>query len=409
MICIAAGCADNVTYEPNNSMQKKALHEVTQIEARKNLERIIQDLKIPTTRGGKKKDLPPITSVYTMGHAAETTRSGETVEPYFHIFNFGDNEGFAIMSGDNRVEPLLAFTFKGELTPETEINNPGFEIAYSKMEEYYIARTMIDPSIPIPPEVPLPDPIHTIEFMEMPLGHCQVQWGQGYPYNRYCTIQPGDIPTYTGCVATAVAQIMSIYKYPSSYTKHYPNNHTYYFNWEEMNLYTNNTNSNPFKNDSTKYDQIAHLMRQLGNNNNLNMTYSGNGSSCTPNNIPRTLRNFGYTNGGRKIPYQTDSVVLELQQGYPVLLGGRKENAGHRWLGHGLMTYSISLPYADLFGGIAWTEPTNVYYILCNWGWDGDKDGYFLSGVFDLDDPYTGTTRSTSFPDGIDAIINIRK
>ena len=136
VICSVISCAEKEQFEQELQTQKreqykeKLSHEVTQTEALENLEKLLTKLNIPSTRGGDRK-LPPITSVYTTGKAAEMTRAGEAVEPYFHIFNFGDEEGFAIMSGDDRVEPLLALTFKGELTPETEIDNSGFEFPKS--------------------------------------------------------------------------------------------------------------------------------------------------------------------------------------------------------------------------------------------------------------------------------------
>jgi hypothetical protein len=75
MICAAVevfvGCADNSIYEPKEQAQKreqykeKLSHEVTQDEARENLEKIITKLNIPSTRGGDTNSMPPITSVYT--------------------------------------------------------------------------------------------------------------------------------------------------------------------------------------------------------------------------------------------------------------------------------------------------------------------------------------------------------
>ena len=91
----------------------------------------------------------------------------------------------------------------------------------------------------------------------MPFGHCLVQWGQDFPYNKYCTVQPGNINVYTGCARVAVAQLMSIYKYPNSYTNPLYNYTTYYFDWNEMNRYTSNDELlNPYVADSTKYNQI---------------------------------------------------------------------------------------------------------------------------------------------------------
>ena len=380
MIC-AAGCADSFTEEPQLPTQE-ASHEVTQAEARQSLEKIVFDLKIPSTRGGEPRCVPPITSVYSTGRAAEATRSGEEIEPYFHIFNFGRDEGFAIMSGDDRVEPLLALTFKGEFTPETEIDNPGFEIAYSRMEDYYVQRVATyspdDARVGILPDsMPGKDQIGFLEgepfnvYYEMPLGHCPVKWGQTGDYNRYCFTTDG-LEAYTGCVATAVAQLMAIYKYPSGYNG-------YTFNWNDM------ISSSP---SATGVDQIARLMQQLGLPHNLNMNYGAviynDGSGANPNNIPHTLENFGYTDGGSLVSYNTVVVATELKAGYPVLIGGRtNDDKGHRWLGHGIMEHNTpSYMYDTMTGIILETLMITDTYILCNLGWSGSADGYYLSGIF---------------------------
>ncbi len=430
MIC-AAGCADNLTDEPKLPMQEKASHEVTQAEARQSLEKIVFDLKIPSTRGGEPRRVPPITSVYSTGRAAEATRSGEEIEPYFHIFNFGNDEGFAIMSGDDRVEPLLALTFKGEFTPETEIDNPGFEIAYSRMEDYYIQRTRIGPSInpdiPVPPKDSMPqiDLVvrTTIEegpliSYDMPFGYCPVKWGQRFPYNIYCGLPELGLYAYTGCVATAVAQLMSIYRHPSNYDG-------YTFDWNLMNQYIyydeDHVNQHPYMTDSIKFEPIARLMRQLGLPHNLNVSYEvvapGNGSGADPDNIPRTLRNFGYTNGGTKISYSTSHVANELKAGYPVLIGGRTdEDKGHRWLGHGVMELHRTFNNYNASDELVRSYTLVNTYILCNWGWNGRYDGYFYSGVFDVIDglifPDPSDTRSVdeyNYQHEVSAFVNIRK
>ncbi len=42
------------------------------------------------------------------------------------------------------------------------------------------------------------------------------------------------------------------------------------------------------------------------------------------------------------------------------------------------------------------------WYPLCNWGWDGYYDGYYLSGVFDTtkDIPYSSDTKSEQAKEG---------
>ncbi len=424
MFCTAVGvlwgCADKSAYEPEEQTQKreqfkeKLSHEVTQDEARQNLEKIILDLKIPSTRGGDTNSLPPITSAYTRGKVAVATRAGEEVEPYFHIFNFGDNEGFAIMSGDDRVEPLLALTFEGELTPETEIDNPGFEYAYKRMEEYYVKSVTTQGLTPTFPEIPpkdsmpligLPERIEKIEtknYQYMPLGNCQVKWDQEYPYNQYCILPGTNNFADAGCIAVAIAQLMSIYKYPIYYNG-------YTFDWGDMVL------------QYPSYEgecQIARLMQQLGLSHNLAMQYgvAPQGSTANGDNIPLTFTNFGYTSGGYDIPYNTTAVVNELKSGYPLLIGGTDGNLGHMWLAHGLMELHTTYNGYNELDELIMTSTSIDYYIQYNWGFKGWCDGYYLSGIFD---PYTDPeNRYLESTRGIDpdnyqydvvAYINIRK
>ena len=397
VICSVISCAEKEQFEQELQTQKreqfkeKLSHEVTQTEALENLEKFLLGKKLPSTRGGDANQLPPITSVYTRGKASATTRAGEAVEPYFHIFNFGDEEGFAIMSGDDRVEPLLALTFKGELTPETEIDNPGFEYAYKKMEEYYVqqvsSRGWGPGYIEIPPKVPLPDPRTGRDTIHLP---CP-QWGQRSPYNKYCYTDDDSLAV-TGCVATAVAQLMAIHKYPDSYNG-------YEFNWDLM------TSDNP---DSVGYDQIARLMEQLGTDFNLRVNYGTKVSTASSALIPRTFENFGYSNGGWPEDYNTSRIMQELRAGYPVLVGGSDTRLGdHRWLAHGLIADSISIPIEHPLGEITWLPAIYTCYIFCNWGWDGQHDGYFLSNVFDIIDPDTGDTIANFNPTPM--FLNIRK
>ena len=443
MFC-AVGCADNANFELENAqiekreqLREKLSHEVTQAEARENLEKFLLEMKIPSTRGGDAMQLPPITSVYTRGKATLATRAGEAVEPYFHIFNFGDNEGFAIMSGDDRVEPLLALTFEGELTPETEIDNPGFEIAYSRMEDYYIARIGVADTIPsigfddpILPGDSLYDPIITIDTVKVfnSNGPCQVKWGNAYPYNNYCTIQPGNVNVPVPSTCVAIAQLMSIYEYPNSYYS-YLQNQTYTFNWDEMNLYTiykqGRPDLNPYLTDSSKYNQIARLYQQLCASANLNVMYNQTNASipgqCHPDRVPITFTNFGYSSGGVQIAYNTNTVIDELKGGFPVLIGGSEQESvqnqihRHRWLGHGLMQlFTTTSQYLFLQGWVT-MGPFETNYILCNFGMNGNHDGYYLSNAFNTNTgPDIPETRSGEVVEGyyqynIDAFINIRK
>lgn len=390
--CTEKPDAPSISPEHNDS---DSMYVMSLNEAQELLEQILNDM--PTeTKSGQQTAKRTISYAYSTGSPSET-KAGEEAEPYVHIFNFDDNGGFAIMSADKRVPPLLALTFDGELSPDTEVSNPGLIHFLANAERYYISKTSLgagdNGDIVVFPGQTIKYS-HVDKFIyDMNYGHCQVQWGQGDPYNRYCPYINGK-PTFTGCVATAVAQLMSVYRYPASYNG-------YNFNWPLMNTLTNIPNPDP-----NAESQVARLMQQLGLSHNLDMGYGVNGSGASPYNVPRTLENFGYSDGGTLVDYSTTEVVNELSAGYYVLLRGNdgrittnkilgvpinnisySYSGGHHWLAHGLMKEKHTVDTylcVDIneFEYVS-SEVKNYWYILCNWGWDGSDDGYYLSEVFD--------------------------
>ena len=399
----AVSCKENpdapsISSENNDSDSRYVM---TLNEAQELLEQILNDMSAET-KSGQPTAKRTVCYAYSTGSPSET-KAGEEAEPYVHIFNFDDNGGFAIMSADKRVPPLLALTFDGELAPDTEVSNPGLINFLANAERYYKSKTSgiglgdIGGIVVFPGETIRYS--HVDKFIyDMNYGHCQVRWGQRAPYNKYCPYIDGK-PTLTGCVTTAVAQLMSVYRYPASY-----NGHT--FNWSLMNSLTDKYLPNP---DLEAESQVARLMQQLGLSSNLDVDYGTNSSPAPSENIPRTLENFGYSNGGRFVDYSTTEVVNELSAGYYVLISGFSYrtttkstilgipvndsygySSGHQWLAHGLMKEKHTVDTyvcvdTNEFRYVS-TDVKNYWYILCNMGWNGDDDGYYLSEVFDTND-----------------------
>ncbi len=211
------------------------------------------------------------------------TRSDVDNSTNIHIFNF-QGGGYAIMSGDTRVTPMLVLTENNRINENDEIS-----VVYGKWEK---------------------------TFSEMKEGYCPVAWGQGSPYNQFCPLTDGKLSS-TGCVPTAVAQLLSVYKFPKRYNG-------YDFDWEIMNRYV--TTWNPYP---PAIPYIARIMQQLGLRQNLDVTYAkypenetdeNKGSSASTDNIPRTLKNLGFSSGGIKKDYNETDIVNELRKGYYVLV-----------------------------------------------------------------------------------------
>lgn len=261
-----------------------------------------------------------------------------------------------------------------------------------------------DPVNPVNPDIPSSYKVYgewetTIYHGE---GLCPVKWNQGAPYNTYCPIINGE-STLAGCVAVAVAQLMSTYKWPLTYDG-------YQFSWDEMIEYS-------FADHCSERgkDGIARLLQHLGVKSNLDMNYGTEKSSAPIPNILRTLDSFGYSQRGRLIDYKTDSIVSDLINGYPILMSGfslKEENTflglhinysykeGHEWLLHGILKRTRNVDYYDEYGTYKYSSVETYWYPQCNWGWGGTNDGFYLSGAFDSNQDAVFTDSGTFIGSG---------
>ncbi|MBO7294303.1 MAG: C10 family peptidase, partial [Bacteroidaceae bacterium] len=189
-------------------------------------------------------------------------------------------------------------------------------------------------------------------------------WNQGSPYNDACPLQ-GSARTYTGCTATALAQVMKYHEWPAEQTTAIPAYTTpsakiyvpelapTTFRWSEMQ-------------DDYHYSDyataVAELMRYCGQA--LYSDYTASSTSAAMTDIPQALYNyFGYDAGVRHL-YQADYplseweeiIYAELQAGRPVIHAGTSLDAGHAFV-------------CDGYDG------AGMFHF--NWGWGGMYDGYF--------------------------------
>ncbi|MBF0242452.1 MAG: C10 family peptidase, partial [Desulfamplus sp.] len=151
------------------------------------------------------------------------------------------------------------------------------------------------------------------------------KWDQGYPYNKF-NPKVGDELTVTGCVQTAIAQVMRYHKHPSSGTGVFT--HSWGgknliavmnrpFNWEEM---INVVNSNT---PEYQQDEVAALMRDLGVLNEADFGISSAGGTGAVFEYTKFSRAFGYA----PISYMNSSnsdffatIKTEIDNERPILL-----------------------------------------------------------------------------------------
>lgn len=104
--CAKDGSSDLSLNEPESNPEFS--NTITIDDAQAHLEVILSEMEEVATRSGDVAKPRTIASRYSTGSPI-TTRSGDDFEPYVHVFNFEDSEGFAIMSGDDRMIELTLF------------------------------------------------------------------------------------------------------------------------------------------------------------------------------------------------------------------------------------------------------------------------------------------------------------
>ena len=148
-------------------------------------------------------------------------------------------------------------------------------------------------------------------------------WWQYAPYNNLCPTLSDGSNAATGCMATALAQIMKYYEYPAAYADGTA------IDWANMlNAYTD-ISGNLVSCSPAQGNAVATLMSKIGEA--LNMNY-GATSTCYANAVESGIPSaFGYKvkyYGYRDYPSTKDAtkwkaiIFRELSAGHPVLYGG---------------------------------------------------------------------------------------
>ena len=286
----------------------------------------------------------------------------------YYALNFPEG-GFVIVSSDDAVTPILAYSFEGNYAEEN--HPPQFN---SWMENYakqiiYCIKNNIAANQQINSDwarlktsdpgnlklTPLPDVTPLIIST----------WDQGSNYNALCPADPSgpDGKVYAGCVATAMSQVLYYYRFPATgsgsrcYT---PNGYSQQcadfentnYRWNEM------MNSISFRDTA-----VAELIWHAGVS--VEMMYSPSGSGAySEDALTAFINNFRYSPDAHLVA--RDDYPLNGDE-FPAIL---RDNLDHKrpmyYDGYGSGGHAFNV---DGYQG------TNYFHF--NWGWSGYYNGYF--------------------------------
>lgn len=307
-------------------------------------------------------------------------KSAQSVNSYYYVFNNGDSNGFVIVSGDDCTSPILGYSDSGSFDASNVPDNmQAWLNGYAEEIEWVRSQTKASGTeSPSPARQAIAPLIST-------------KWTQENPFNQKCFTASGQ-QAVTGCVATALAQIMYYHKWPRTGTTAIPSYAIEYndgssdsydelpattFDWDNMLLsYSGNETA-----DDPHATAIANLLVYCGHA--VKMDYGTESSGAEDALCSYALSNyFGYGNAPKRLSRGSFSsteweelLYNELRHGRPVIYAGRSSKGGHAFI-------------CDGYDG------EGFYHI--NWGWAGLSDGYFLLQALNPAQQSTGGNNSSA-------------
>ena len=332
---------------------------------------------------------------------------GDAFGDAFYVFNADNNGGFVIVSGDDRTVPILGYSRTGSIDMEKMPENIKWWLeGYARQIEALGSgnqglvssgvRSSNGSKAAIRPMI-------------------KTSWSQSDPYNLMCPddnyVNYGE-PNYnessrcvTGCVATAMAQVMCYWRWPAScpdiesYPIGHDENNTFVEDHRIKALPATSFNWNLMKTDygwnetgESAYE-VAKLMRYCGQSVGMHYTLEASEASVSPSVLANV---FGYSKNIRKLyrdAYSTSQweeiIYAELAANRPVLYSGQAVDGGHQFI-------------VDGYDG------NGLFHM--NWGWGGmHDDEYFVLSLADPDGQgIGGSATDGAFQFDQDALIGVK-
>lgn len=333
-------------------------------------------------------DQKAMTKARKQGSKGEITLSQES----YYVFPNANSKGFTIVSGDDRLPEIVGYSSQGSYDennlPEGFVSfmkayqnlynkvNLGDAEALKNLAEIKAWRNKKNASAASTSAVaPL-------------LGN--IEWDQTSPYNNMCPRYDSVHVAATGCVATAMAQVMAYYKYPKQLKADIPG---YVNRWNgipmEIPTITREEGVYDWDNMLPKYNKEANATQQQKDAVAKLMYHCG--AAVQMNYGPESAASVSASKLAKYFGYDADLMMdlnrstfsldkwmqiidTELAAGRPVLYGGQASDGGHQFICDG-------------------KDGEGLYHI--NWGWSGSQNGYFDLSLLNPEKGGTGSGSST--------------
>ena len=318
--------------------------------------------------------------VYT-GQATDSLT--DAVTDCYYVFAL-QPKGFVIVAADDRVEPILGYSYDNDFVVMNMPTHVRGWLGNYEQQIQEVAKSNLQA-----------EPATQTKWARLKSGQSMstrsgdtvvgplltTTWDQGQYYNVLCPedVNGPDGHVYTGCVATAMAQIINYWGYP----EHGRGTHSY--NVSNLDPNSMGFNYNDYGTLSVNFDSATydydHMPNELSATSNpqevsavaqlmyhcgvaVNMFYSPSASGAYEENVRRALISYygfaptlGYAQ--RQMYTKTawtDSLMANIDRGEPVLYSGRSLFGAHAFVLDGY-------------------KQDGFFHF--NFGWSGDGDGWY--------------------------------
>ena len=317
----------------------------------------------------------PASNVKLLHTEVNSTQANKAV---YYIFN--SDQGFVIVSGDDRAHFVLAHGDRPLDLKRMPDNMKFWLTTYKRQIEYLQAHPGLAVEQPA-----LNRGLNAAQVEPM----LTAEWDQDAPYYNHCPTYNGSY-CLTGCPATSLSMVFYYWKYPTdptpevegyindSYNLQIPALPSITFDWDNMlDKYTGSYND-------AQADAVAWLMRYVGQEEHMDYTPSGSGAMG--DDILRAVTFFGYDEETARLEFKTrtddygnDTAVYytddewaallqnEMYEGRPVVYCAYDYSSWWGWSGHA-------------FNVDGYNPADDTYHV--NWGWSGDGNGDFVLNAF---------------------------
>lgn len=288
------------------------------------------------------------------------------------LYIFNADNGFVMIAGDKRMPPVLAFSDRQRYNDEDVI--PPVQMWMDQYCRQMAAVKSVDaPENSAWRQLQSRGEVYRDGSSVSPL--MKSHWGQGTFYNYYCPrdFEGENYRVVTGCVATAMAQLIYYYRFPEVGEGSYSYLDSTY-GVQSADYAQTHYDYNAMCDDPTSINPaISTLMHHCGVG--VDMVYGPDGSGMYNHSAAYVLRTYFKFSPETQYVFRDSTdmdwdslIVTHLHRNMPLYYAGWSDPNVN---GHGFICDGYRMVDSN-------------YYYHFNFGWEGDYDGYFYTNALNL-------------------------